>query len=143
MSFGPTVIWLLAGVGFFVVELLLPTAFVASMMGVSALIVALISLVLPQLSWQIILWMTISVALVVLVQRWVPKQKASAIADATEAETLTEILPGKTGRVLYEGNSWQARCDDETLAIAPHQKVCVVGRKGTTLLVMPDSLLRH
>ncbi|MBD2124097.1 NfeD family protein [Trichocoleus sp. FACHB-262] len=143
MPFGPTVIWLLAGVGFCLVELLLPTAFVASMMGVSAFIVALISLVLPQLSWQIILWMAISVALVVLVQRWVPKQKASAIADATEAETLTEILPGKTGRVLYEGNSWQAQCDDETLAIAPQQKVCVVGRKSTTLLVMPENLLHH
>jgi membrane protein implicated in regulation of membrane protease activity len=112
-------------------------------MGVSALIVALISLVLPQLSWQIILWMIISVTLVVLVQRWVPKQKASALMDDVEAETLTEILPGKMGRVLYEGNSWQGRCGDESLAIAPQQKVYVVGRKGNTLLIMPENLLHH
>jgi len=143
MAFSPTVLWLLIGVGFCLVELLLPTAFISSVMGVSALIVALISLVLPQLSWQIILWMIISVALVVLVQRWVPKQKASSLMDDVEAETLTEILPGKMGRVLYEGNSWQARCGDESLAIAPQQKVYVVGRKGNTLLIMPENLLHH
>nr|WP_290222142.1 NfeD family protein [Trichocoleus desertorum] len=143
MAFSPTVLWLLIGVGFCLVELLVPTAFISSVMGVSALIVALISLVLPQLSWQIILWMIISVALVVLVQRWVPKQKASALMDDVEAETLTEILPGKMGRVLYEGNSWQARCGDESLAIAPQQKVYVVGRKGNTLLIMPENLLHH
>ncbi|HEY9861006.1 MAG TPA: NfeD family protein [Candidatus Obscuribacterales bacterium] len=143
MAFSPTVLWLLIGVGFCLVELLLPTAFISSVMGVSALLVALISLVLPQLSWQIILWMIISVALVVLVQRWVPKQKASSLMDDVEAETLTEILPGKMGRVLYEGNSWQARCGDESLAIAPQQKVYVVGRKGNTLLIMPENLLHH
>lgn len=143
MAFSPTVLWLLIGVGFCLVELLVPTAFISSVMGVSALIVALISLVLPQLSWQIVLWMIISVALVVLVQRWVPKQKASALMDDVEAETLTEILPGKMGRVLYEGNSWQARCGDESLAIAPQQKVYVVGRKGNTLLIMPENLLHH
>jgi membrane protein implicated in regulation of membrane protease activity len=112
-------------------------------MGVSALIVALVSLVVPQVGWQIVLWMTLSIALVVLVQRWAPKQKASSLIDDVEAETLTEILPGKTGRVIYEGNSWQARCGDESLAIAPQQKVYVVGRKGNTLLVMPENLLHH
>jgi membrane protein implicated in regulation of membrane protease activity len=39
--------------------------------------------------------------------------------------------------VLYEGSSWQARCRDEALAIAPQQKVKVIDREGTTLIVMP------
>jgi membrane protein implicated in regulation of membrane protease activity len=68
-------------------------------------------------------------------------RKAVLKLDATEAETLTEILPGKTGRVLYEGNSWNARCDVGG-TIAPQQRVYVVGRKGTTLIVVPE-LLAH
>jgi membrane protein implicated in regulation of membrane protease activity len=57
-------------------------------------------------------------------------------------ETLTEILPGQAGRVLYEGNSWRARCDDDKLSLAPGQKVYVVSREGTTLIVMPENILR-
>jgi len=56
------------------------------------------------------------------------------------AETLTEIPAGKEGRVLYEGNLW-ARCDDHNLAIAPNQKVYLVRREGTTLIVLPENLL--
>lgn len=141
MSISPTLIWLLAGTVFCLVELFLPTAFVAFMMGISAFIVAVISLVLPSLGLQIVLWMGIAIALVVLAQRLLPKHKAPTIQDALEGETLTEILPGQNGRVLYEGNSWQARCGDEKLAIAPRQKVYVVGRKGNTLIVLPENLL--
>lgn len=143
MPLNPTVIWLLAGVIFCGIELIVPTAFVATVMGISAFIVALISLVLPQLSLQIFLWMVCSLVLVVLVQRFMPKKPAATIADDTEAQTLTEILPGQTGRVLYEGSSWQARCGDEGMAIAAQQKVYVMGRKGTTLIVMPENLLHH
>lgn len=143
MPLNPTAIWLLAGAIFCVIELLAPTAFVTSMMGVSAFVVALISLVLPHLGLQIALWMILSVLLVILVQRFVPKKPSSTIADDTEAQTLTEIPPGQTGRVLYEGNSWQARCGDEGMAIAAEQKVYVIGRKGTTLIVMPANLLHH
>jgi membrane protein implicated in regulation of membrane protease activity len=40
--------------------------------------------------------------------------------------------------VLYEGNSWAARCESSTAPIPTGQKVYVVGRKGTTLIVMPE-----
>ncbi|MEM8778980.1 MAG: NfeD family protein, partial [Cyanobacteria bacterium P01_G01_bin.49] len=46
--------------------------------------------------------------------------------------------PGKTGRVLYEGNSWSAICADEEMSIASHQKVYVVMRKGNTLIILPE-----
>jgi len=46
---------------------------------------------------------------------------------------------GKEGRVLYEGN-FLARCDDHNLAIAPNQKVYLVRREGTTLIVLPENL---
>ncbi|WP_068817698.1 NfeD family protein [Phormidesmis priestleyi] len=141
MSLTPAMIWLLAGVVLCLIEFVLPTAFVAFVMGLSALIVAAVSAVLP-LNAQIILWMALSAVMVLGSRRFI-NRKAALKLDATEAETLTEILPGKPGRVLYEGNSWSARCETFDGAIAPHQKVYIVGRKGTTLIVVPEGLAQE
>ena len=137
-----TLVWLIAGAVLCGLELLLPTAFVAFMMGISALIVALVSLVIPNLGWQIILWLGLSISFIFLSRRFMPKAKQSrSIQDAVVAETLTAIAPGKEGRVIYEGNSWRARCADHQSAIAPDQRVYVVRREGTTLIVLPEHLL--
>ncbi|MBE9096109.1 NfeD family protein [Tychonema sp. LEGE 07203] len=122
-------------------ELFLPTAFVAFMMGLSAFAVAGCSLVLPYVSLQIFLWMVFSTVFVLLSWRLIPKGKVRAIADSQEAKTLTEIPPGEAGRVIYEGNSWQARCEDTSATIPANQNVIVVGQKGTTLIVLPEHLL--
>lgn len=139
MALSPTLIWLLVGAILCLVEFIVPTAFIAFVMGISALIVAAASTIIP-LGLQIVLWMVLSLALTFYSRRLV-QQKTTRKLDATEAETLTEILPGKIGRVRYEGNSWAARCEDHTLTIAPNQTVYVVSRKGTTLSVMPEHLL--
>ena len=134
--------WLIAGAALCSMELFIPTAFVALMLGVSALLVALLSLVVSKLWLQVVLWMGISTLLILLSRRFLPPpRRASKIPEATEGETLTEIPAGQVGRVLYEGNSWRARCEDQSRAIAPHQKVYVVGRQDTTLLVLPEELL--
>lgn len=138
-----TVIWLLAGTVLCLTELFLPTAFVAFLMGISAFVVALLSQVVLGKIWlQGVVWLLLSTFLVVLSRRFVtlPRRKTK-IQHAIIAETLTEIPAGKTGRVLYEGNSWRARCDDEKLTIAPNQRVYVTRREGTTLFVMPENLL--
>ena len=113
------------------------------MMGVGALIVAIISLVLPnQYTLLVALWLVISTLLIVFSRRFfTPRRKKANLGDADEGETITAIAPGKTGRVLYEGNSWQARCADRTTAIAPNEPVYVVGCEGTTLIVLPVRLL--
>lgn len=111
------------------------------MMGLSAFAVAGISLALPYVNLQIFLWMVFSTVFVLVSRRLIPKGKARAIEDAKEAKTLTEIPPGEAGRVIYEGNSWRARCEDCDAAIPPNQNVIVVGRKGTTLIVVPENLL--
>lgn len=139
MALTPTMIWLIVGTVLCLVELIVPTAFVACVLGLSALVVAAVSQVIP-LGLQIVLWMVLSLALVFYSRRFIRQTKARKF-DATEAETLTEITPGKPGRVRYEGNSWAARCEDHEVTIAPHQKVYVVARKGTTLIVMPEHLL--
>jgi membrane protein implicated in regulation of membrane protease activity len=133
----PTVIWLLVGGGLCLTEMILPTAFVAFVMGLSALVVAATTGILP-LNLQIALWVGLSLLLVTLSRRFV-RRKAGLKLDANHAETLTEILPGKSGRVLYEGNSWAARCDDPQLTIAPQQKVYIIGRQGTMLIIEPES----
>ncbi|MDH6059674.1 NfeD family protein [Chrysosporum bergii ANA360D] len=139
-----TLIWLLAGAILCLMELFLPSAFVEFMMGISAVIVAILSLAgLGSLWLQVTAWLVVSTVLIVLSRRFLqPRRRKSKMLDAVLAETLTTIPAGESGRVLFEGNSWRAKCDDEQLSLAPHQRVYVVGREGTTLIVMPDNLLR-
>ncbi|MBF2090799.1 MAG: NfeD family protein [Synechococcales cyanobacterium K44_A2020_017] len=138
VSMEPPLIWLIAGVILCVMEFTIPTAFTEFTLGVSAIIVALVALVVPQVSIQIVLWLVLSVVATLMLRRFMPPQTNRVLEDATDAKTLTEILPGETGRVLYEGNSWPARCEDD-VAIAPNQFVYVVGRRGNILLVMPET----
>jgi membrane protein implicated in regulation of membrane protease activity len=144
MSINLVWLWLLTGIALCAIELVLPTAFVSFAMGVSAVVVAIAVPILPHLGLQVVVWLALSTAFVFLSRRLIPApQRHSKIRDATVAETLTEITAGKEGRVLYEGNSWRAKCADEKLSILPQQKVYVVSREGTTLIVMPESLIHH
>ena len=144
MSINLVWLWLFVGIALCAIELVLPTAFVSVAMGVSAIAVAIAAPILPHLGLQVVLWLALSTAFIFLSRRLMPvSQRHSKIRDATVAETLTEITAGKEGRVLYEGNSWRARCADEKLSILPQQKVYVVSREGTTLIVMPESLIHH
>ncbi|MEM6520324.1 MAG: NfeD family protein, partial [Cyanobacteria bacterium P01_C01_bin.70] len=101
--------WLIVGTVLCLMELLLPTAFIEATLGISALVVAAIAVAVPQFSIQVSIWMVLSVFTTWALKRFVPKREPYVLADSTEARTLTSIAPGKTGRVLYEGNSWQAR----------------------------------
>jgi membrane protein implicated in regulation of membrane protease activity len=146
----PSMLWLLAGAILCSVELFVPTALVAFLMGLSAFVVAMVAWMLPTaFPLQVVLWLFLSTALVWLSRHFLPHPRASKNLDAKEAQTLTEIPAGQTGRVLYEGNSWRARCEDELEAlseaipkgIAANQKVYVVRREGNTLIVVPKNLL--
>ncbi|NJL91508.1 MAG: NfeD family protein [Coleofasciculaceae cyanobacterium SM2_1_6] len=137
----PTLLWLVAGVILCLMELFFPTAFVEFMMGLAALLVAVISLVIPAPGMQIFLWMLLATGLTIFSRRFAPSKRLSQRMDAVEGETITEIAPGKMGRVLYEGNSWRAKCADHNLVIPPHRRVYVVKMEGTTLIVLPENLL--
>ena len=134
--------WLVAGALLCLVELALPTAFTAFAMGLSAILVAVFAWYFPaQFGLQVFLWMLLATGGVIATRRLIPKRKISILSDPKQAETITEILPGQAGRVIYEGNSWRALCEDEKLAIAAHQKVYIVRREGTTLIVVPEHLV--
>ncbi|OBQ28021.1 MAG: hypothetical protein AN483_17750 [Aphanizomenon flos-aquae MDT14a] len=138
-----SLIWLLGGSVLCLTELFLPSAFVCFIMGTSALMVGLLSyLGIGNLWIQVAAWLLLSTILTILSRRFLqPRRRKSLIQDAAIGETLTEILPGQVGRVLYEGNSWRAKCDDHKITLPSQQTVYVVRREGTTLIVMPDNFL--
>ena len=134
--------WAILGAIFCLMELFLPTGFVESTLGFSAFAVAVIALVVHSFTLQIVAWVLLSLVFIFMLRRFLPKRTPYSLQESTEARTLTAIAPGQTGRVIYEGNSWQARCDDDTITIGADQPVVVVQRKGNTLYVMPESALR-
>lgn len=135
--------WLIIGAVLCLMELFLPTAFIEATLGVSALLVAAIALLIPQqFMIQAILWLVLSVLTTLGLKRFVPQRTPYTLADSAEARTLTAIPAGKTGRVLYEGNSWQARCEDTELTIGADEQVIVLQRQGNTLLIMPERSIR-
>jgi membrane protein implicated in regulation of membrane protease activity len=113
-------IWFLIGIGLCLLEAVFPTAFVALVAGVSALIVAFLPITLP-IGIEVALWLTLT-ALGIWASRGFVDRRAPQQFDAKEGKMLTDLIPGEFARVLYEGNSWK-----------------VVGRQGTTLLVLPES----
>jgi membrane protein implicated in regulation of membrane protease activity len=131
-----TLIWILLGISLCAVEAFFPSAFVALVAGVGALLVALVA---PWLAWsqQILLWLFLSALGICVSRQFVPVRRSPQQFDAKEGRTLTEIPAGERGRVLYEGNSWSALCEDPTMTIPADTPVQIVGQKGTTLWVLP------
>ena len=123
-------------------EFIFPTAFVSFMMGIAALLVAVVSIFLPQYTLLMGLWLLFSTGLILLSRRlFTPKRRLSITGDDFEATAIAGIPAGSAGRVLYEGNSWRAKCADETRDIAPNEPVYVVSKQGNTLIVLPSSAI--
>ncbi|MGB3692285.1 MAG: NfeD family protein [Spirulinaceae cyanobacterium] len=138
----PTLIWLIAGSLLCLTELVLPSAFVSFMMGLSALMVAGIALILPQFTLQVAIWLILSTALIFLSRRlFSPNRPLRDLGEDSEGRTLTAIEPGEAGRVLYEGNSWRAKCAEDWQAIAASEKVYILRKEGNTLIVLPQKIL--
>jgi len=153
-------LWLLIGVVLALLELLIIKTqpqryrFYVLIMAASALIEAFIlwrgsiafqfswvDIMYEDFDWQIMYWMGIALPLTVWVRPVFIIRKKFVIPEATEATTISEILAGETGMVIYEGASWKARNEDYQGAIAPRQKVYVLRREGNTLIVVPDKFI--
>ncbi|MEZ2230079.1 MAG: NfeD family protein [Microcoleus sp.] len=158
-AFTPPIFWLLLGVVLSAIDLLIQKTqpqkyrFYLLMMGAAALISSFIlwrgavafqfswaNVMYEDFDWQIFYWMGISLALSIWIRPIFIVRKKFVIPEATEATTISEISPGETGMVIYEGASWKARNEDSQ-GIAPRQKVYVLRREGNTLIVVPDKLI--
>ncbi|HLO50125.1 MAG TPA: NfeD family protein [Kamptonema sp.] len=156
----PPMLWLLIGVVLALLELLIIKTqpqryrFYVLMMAASALIESFIlwrgsiafqfswvDVMYEDFDWQIMYWMGIALPLTVWVRPVFIIRKKFVIPEATEATTISEILAGETGMVIYEGASWKARNEDSQGAIAPRQKVYVLRREGNTLIVVPEKFI--
>jgi len=154
--FSPPWLWFTVGVVLCLTEFSLakklPNRFkrIALFLGISAFITSISvwqMAVLMEVDWsltnnydedfriQIVYWMGVSLASIIWVRPGLIQRKKFVIPDAIEAKTITEILPGKTGKVIYEGCYWKAFCVDKQMAIAPNQKVSVLRRQGNTLII--------
>ncbi len=123
----PTLLWIIVAGILCSMEFVFPTAFVSFTMGIAALLVAVVSLFLPQYTLLTGLWLIFSTGLTILSRRlFTPKRRISITGDDLEATAIGGIPAGSAGRVLYEGNSWRAKCADETRDIAPNlaSKMC-------------------
>ena len=138
----PTIFWVIIGGILCSMEFVFPTAFVSFMMGIAALLVAVVSLFLPQYTLLMGLWLIFSTGLIIMSRRlFTPKRKTLITGDDFEATAVGGIPAGSVGRVLYEGNSWRAKCADETRDIAPNEPVYVVRKQGNTLIVLPSRMI--
>ncbi len=157
----PPWFWFLSGLGLAAVEFLLlrklppQFRFIALMMAVCCIILSLIlwrTSAILGFNWQytmyehfdvqVMYWMGLSMAFSIWIRPVLIPRKRYIVPDAAEATTLTDIIPGQNGRVLYEGSSWQATCDTYHGAIAPNQKVYILRREGNTLVVAPEQLFK-
>jgi len=87
---------------------------------------------------QIFNWLGDSLAFIIWLRPTLIKRPKFEIKSSEEGTTLTEILPGKTGRILYEGTSWQGKCSDPQQQIKADQKVYILSREGNTLIVADE-----
>ena len=139
----PSLLWLMVGGSLCLVEFVVPTALTAVFLGLGALVMSVLALILPPwIGLQVLLWLVCTALIAVLGHRFLPRRSAIDFTH-TEAQALTAISPGQMGRVLYEGSSWRAKCGDGVSKIAPDDQLHVIGREGTTLLVVPMYMLEE
>lgn len=129
------VIWLAAGLMLMGISVLTPHPLLAAM-GFAGLVTALVALSVPILAKQLLIWGILSSAILLIFYGLMPRpgQTRQPVAQAQVSE---RIAAGKVGRVFYNGVQWNARCQISDVAIAPEQRVSVVGRQGNTLIVLP------
>jgi len=136
------IVWLLIGVILVVIEMasMGALAFVVGAAGFTAFAIALLSMFVPQVEIQVVVWILLSVFTIWYSRRFMPKDQI-LLMEAQEGKTLTEVKSGKAGRVRFEGQSWRAICDDQNLEIPAGTEVIVMEKRGNTLVVVPKNWL--
>ena len=145
MAFSPGLIWFLLGIGFFVVELLLP-GFIILVFGIGAWCVALILAVMDiSQSIQLVVFLLASLLSLVLLRSRLhsvfvgdassTEGTSSAVQPPATTGTVTQaIIPPATGRIQYGGSFWSAKADQ---VITENTVVVIVEKKGLMLTVRP------
>jgi membrane protein implicated in regulation of membrane protease activity len=131
-----TTFWLFLGLGLCALEAVFPTAFIALVMGASALVMAMLSPWILSSGLQALVWIALS-GLGILFSRSFVKQTVVKQWDDAWGEVTEAIAPGQTGRVRYEGGSWLACGETTEMAVGTGQTVQILSKRGTMLVVKP------
>lgn len=132
-----TTFWLFLGIGLCALEAVFPTAFIALVMGVSALILSMLSPWILSSGLQALLWILLSGLGIWLSRSFVKPAVRVKSWDDAWGDVLEAIDPGQTGRVRYEGVSWLACCETTEMSVMAGQTVQVLSKRGTMLVVKP------
>jgi membrane protein implicated in regulation of membrane protease activity len=142
--FTPEVIWFLIGVGLLLLELVAP-GLIFVFFGIGAWITAAALLGVDlSINAQLLIFATTSLGSLLLLRRSIRKKYMDfSIQGSEESEhgfigsqavSLTEIEPGKDGKVEFNGSQWEA-CS--TSKIESRMAVTIVGMKSIKLIVEP------
>ncbi len=140
----PELVWFLIGFVLFLLELVLP-GFVIFFFGVGAWITALVCLIAdPGINLQAIIFAITSVLALVALRRMLQRKFMSnkdSLSESVEDEftggealVVSEIRPGKKGKVDFKGTTWKAESDTE---IREGQAVIIKNKENFTLFVEP------
>lgn len=117
----PAWLWVTAGVALAAVEILLPSFFML-WLGISAVIVGVVSLFLPfDLAAQLFLWAVLSLSCLVAWFRWV----APRMKDKSHSGMAYETLIGQTATVLEFNNATGPRPVAFSCAVTGRRRVAV------------------
>ncbi|MGH3908997.1 MAG: NfeD family protein [Pseudonocardiaceae bacterium] len=137
----PAVLWLIAGVVLIAAEVL-SGDFVLLMLGTAALAAAVSSALGAPLWVDVLVFGTISVALVTLARPMLRRRLHAGIELRTNAEALiggsavvVTTVDASGGKVKLRGELWSARAFDETQVLKPGQAVTVMDISGATAVV--------
>lgn len=145
LFFNPVYFWLIAGLVLLLAELLTP-GFVIACFGVGALLAILPAALGLSITWQVIIFCIGSLLALFLLRPMVRRLSKHKKSVATGIEALygreaivTETIDATrhTGRISVDGDSWKARCFDETHTIAIGEKVRIVGNESIVIIVEP------
>lgn len=118
----PILLWFLAGIGFFAIELILP-GFIVFFFGLGAWCTSLtLYFFSPSLSGQLMIFMGTSLAALVLLRSWLSgifhgekleQNDSTSVVPSGATGIVTEsICPPSRGRVKYGGSFWQAEAEE-------------------------------
>lgn len=109
--------------------------------ALGALIVAIVSTILPSSLWlKILIFSAITLTGTIWLRRVTMfRHPSQTILNQREnvAEVLTEITPVSEGRVRWHGQCWAAISLDLKGSVKEGDQVIVIGREGSLLQILP------
>ncbi len=142
----PEIIWFFIGLLLFLAELVLP-GFVIFFFGLGAWITALVCLITnPGVNLQILIFAVSSAVLLLALRKMIQKRffyrdegRSEKVEDeftGKEAIALSDIEPGKQGKVEFKGTTWNA---ESAVPLHKGQIVIIKEKLGFKLNVEPKN----